>query len=147
MLNKRKTISKRYAGDLAKPIVRKRPTPPANRFFNPTFDQIQKRYETECDAEKRKAVDEFFRRIDLLWDRFDIEPGNWKALAISLAHEHVPGLQFAEPVQPARRQRLEWTIDRFRLRHLISKFKKARSFSGSPHLARPALTHSRAPVG
>src|SRR5438270_13881217 len=92
MLNRRKTISKRYVGDLAKPIVRKRPTPPANRFFNPTFDQIQKRYEAECDAEKRKAVDEFFRRIDLLWDRFDIEPGNYKALAISLAHEHVPGL-------------------------------------------------------
>lgn len=50
----------------------------------------------------------FEKKMPLLFQHFDLLPGDWKALALALAKAHVPGLQ---PVTPEQRgPKRFWTI-------------------------------------
>jgi hypothetical protein len=74
---KRKTI---YQGELAKPMAAR----PALGLLATQEDVI-----AQTDAHKA----EFFRRLMLLCDHYEIEQGNWIMLASLLARDYVPGLQ------------------------------------------------------
>lgn len=61
-------------------------------------------------TERRNEVywTSFEKKMPLLFQHFDLVPGDWKALALALAKVHVPGLQ---PVTPERRgPKRFWTL-------------------------------------
>jgi hypothetical protein len=69
-----------YSGELAKPM-------PAQ----PKFGLLATQEQINLATDAHKA--EFFRRMMLLCDHYEIEAGNWIMLACLLARDHVPGLQ------------------------------------------------------
>ena len=82
----------RYTGDLTKPIVRPAPLLAGKglgRAFWLSPEEVQrenKKREAEINAER-------VRRLELLFDYFDLQHGDYTGLALALALGHVPGLQ------------------------------------------------------
>ena len=82
----------KYTGKLSKPIPRKR------------FGLLAS--EDDYKAEARSLTDEMFARLPLLAEAHGVPSGDWFALALALAKEHVPGFNV---VNPAGRK-TEWGI-------------------------------------
>lgn len=85
-----------YPGALAEPIAL-----PAPGGWLLTTEQW-------VDLRNKAYLAAFQEKLPLLFAHLEIAPGDWKALALTLAQRHVPGLQ---PVTPKRRgPKRFWTL-------------------------------------
>lgn len=82
----------KYEGRLSKPIVRKK-----LGLLAP---------EEAFELDYKRVVDEMFGKLPELFAAHAVPDGNWAALAIELAKEHVPGFRV---VNPAGRK-TEWEV-------------------------------------
>ena len=80
----------KYEGSLKKGIVRKKLGPLAP--------------DAELKKESERLVNEMFAKLPELFAAHAVSEGNWPALALALAKEHVPGFKFVNP--PGRKT--EW---------------------------------------
>jgi hypothetical protein len=90
----RKRPAPKYAGALAQPIY-------VEDYYK-ARGLGQPNRELDTDAVKKRAAE----KMRLLFEHYKIDPSDeqrWEKLAISLAFEHVPGLQLANRPKPGRK--------------------------------------------
>jgi hypothetical protein len=93
----RKRPAPKYAGALAQPIY-------VEDYYK-ARGLGQPNRELDTDAVKKRAAE----KMRLLFEHYKIDPSDeqrWEKLAISLAFEHVPGLQLANRPKPGRKATL-----------------------------------------
>src|SRR4051812_17909058 len=97
MIKKSRSNKSKYTGDLATPI------------YEPVAGDVGDLGGSKAEAERR-TFEQQVRKMDQLFDWYSIdpdEPDAWMLLAVSLASEHVPGMQVRHEL-PKRGRKRSW---------------------------------------
>jgi hypothetical protein len=95
----RKRRAPNYTGALAQPIYLEDHYKWTGRLGQPT-------QELDIAAIRKRAVEKAVEKFSLLFEHYKIDPNNeqsWQELAMSLALDHVPGLQVVNRPKPGRK--------------------------------------------
>jgi hypothetical protein len=100
---------RRYAGELAKPIVW--PDPPT--FWGAAIEKGRRKYWRDYENHQRKVEHDvhqkLLKKMSLLMKHFEItDEGDAGALAWALAFEHVPGFKVIHEEKAKRGRKKEW---------------------------------------